>query len=169
MIKMNLATTTEEFKIISELAQVIWHEHYPGILSLEQIAYMLEKFNSVSVIEKQIKEGSSFFYVSHTDTDTDIPIGYLAIKEQTDALFLEKLYVLKAYRGQKIAKAIMAYLEDYAPKIGKSQIKLHVNKLNINAIGTYKKMGFVQTKSMVTDIGNGFVMDDYEMLKVLES
>lgn len=166
MIKMNLATTIEDFKIIARLAQVIWHEHYPGILSLEQITYMLEKFNSVSVIDKQIKGGSSFFYVSHTDTG--MPIAYTAIKEKTDALFLEKLYVLKVYRGQKIAKAIMANLEDYAIKIGKSQIKLHVNKLNVNAIEAYKKMGFVQTKSMITDIGNGFVMDDYEMVRILD-
>lgn len=163
MIKIHPATTTTDFECVSQLAHVIWHEHYPSILSLKQIDYMLEKFNSVSVIDKQTKEGSRFFYITYHD----VAIGYTAIKEQTEYLFIEKIYVLEAYRGKKIAKTIIQFIETIATDLELSKIKLHVNKGNVNAILAYEKMGFVETKSLITDIGNGFFMDDFEMEKRL--
>ena len=38
-----------------------------------------------------------------------------------------------------------------------------MNKNNKNTIEAYKKWGFTIIDSVVTDIGNGFVMDDYIM------
>ncbi|WP_100615260.1 GNAT family N-acetyltransferase [Confluentibacter citreus] len=162
MIKIQPATTTADFECISKLAHVIWHEHYPSIISVEQIAYMLEKFNSVAAIDKQTKEGVLFFYMTYDYA----PVGYTAIKKQADFLFLEKLYILEGYRGKKIATATLQFMEAFANYLGISKIKLNVNKFNVYSILAYKKMGFVETKSMVMDIGNGFVMDDYEMEKV---
>lgn len=43
------------------------------------------------------------------------------------------------------------------------KIQLTVNKHNINSINAYKKWGFKTIDSVVTDIGSGFVMDDYIM------
>ena len=48
-----------------------------------------------------------------------------------------------------------------------SIMKLHVNKYNTNSILAYKKMGFENTESSITDIGKGFVMDDYLMVKMI--
>ena len=42
-----------------------------------------------------------------------------------------------------------------------------VNLNNINAIKTYEKLGFINAGPVVADIGNGFVMDDFEMKKSL--
>ncbi|PKQ46525.1 GNAT family N-acetyltransferase [Confluentibacter flavum] len=162
MIKIKPATTKSDFECISKLAHEIWHEHYPAIISLEQIAYMLEKFNSVTAIDNQTKTGSQFFYMTYND----VPVGYAAIKKESDFLFLEKLYILEGYRGKKMATAAIQFMEAFANYLSISKIKLNVNKYNVNSILAYKKMGFVETKSMVTDIGNGFVMDDYEMEKV---
>ena len=44
-----------------------------------------------------------------------------------------------------------------------SYIYLTVNKNNTSAINAYKKWGFITEKEACTDIGNGFVMDDYIM------
>lgn len=40
---------------------------------------------------------------------------------------------------------------------------LTVNKNNVKAIRAYEKTGFKNIGSLVQDIGNGFVMDDYKM------
>ena len=48
-------------------------------------------------------------------------------------------------------------------KKGKDYVYLTVNKNNKTAIRAYEKNGFVITTSVVTDIGQGFVMDDYIM------
>jgi RimJ/RimL family protein N-acetyltransferase len=44
---------------------------------------------------------------------------------------------------------------------------LSVNKRNTKAITAYKRNGFAIVESVVTDIGGGFVMDDYVMDKEL--
>lgn len=163
MITIQPAISQSDFEQISKLARIIWQEHYPFILSLAQIEYMLSAFNSVPAVEAQTKKGVLFFCI----IEDDVPIGYTAIKQHSDYLFLEKLYLLKAYRGRKIAKYVIRFVETYAIDLGLFKIRLHVNKLNINSILAYKKMGFKKTRSMVTDIGNGFVMDDFEMEKIL--
>ena len=45
---------------------------------------------------------------------------------------------------------------------------LSVNKRNAKAIAAYQKNGFGITESVVTDIGNGFVMDDFIMVNGLK-
>ena len=50
---------------------------------------------------------------------------------------------------------------------GLSMIYLTVNKQNLSSIAVYEKLGFVRARELVTEIGNGFVMDDYVMEKYL--
>lgn len=42
-----------------------------------------------------------------------------------------------------------------------------MNKYNTASIKVYKNLGFIIADSIVADIGNGFVMDDYIMEKKL--
>jgi len=44
---------------------------------------------------------------------------------------------------------------------------LTVNKENAVSIAFYERIGFTTQEAMVTDIGEGFVMDDYRMVKVI--
>lgn len=161
MIKIQPATTKADYICISKLAYTIWHEHYIKIISLEQIEYMLEKYNSVKSIEERVKAGVKFYWLTYNDE----PVGYTAIENKSDYLYISKLYILKGYRGKKIAKTVMLYIESMAKAQKISIIKLNVNKYNANSMLAYEKMGFVKTASTVEDIGNGFVMDDYEMEK----
>ncbi|MGC1204048.1 MAG: GNAT family N-acetyltransferase [Flavobacteriaceae bacterium] len=163
MIHIQPATSLADYKCISKLAHTIWHEHYITIISIEQIEYMLEKYNSVKSIEKSAKEGILFFYM----TFDDVPVGYIAIEKETDFIYISKLYVLKSYRGKKIAKTALLFAESLALEEDISTMKLHVNKYNKNSISAYEKMGFVNTESSITDIGKGFVMDDYLMVKMI--
>jgi RimJ/RimL family protein N-acetyltransferase len=50
---------------------------------------------------------------------------------------------------------------------GARRLILSVNKRNTKAITAYKRNGFVIVESVVTDIGGGFVMDDYVMARDL--
>jgi ribosomal protein S18 acetylase RimI-like enzyme len=47
------------------------------------------------------------------------------------------------------------------------KVYLYVNKKNNKAIRAYKKSGFVINESICKDIGGGFFMDDYKMIKHL--
>jgi RimJ/RimL family protein N-acetyltransferase len=58
---------------------------------------------------------------------------------------------------------MMNYIFDEARKIGKKRVYLTVNKHNNHAIDVYKKIGYSVADTAVTDIGGGYVMDDYIM------
>ena len=74
---------------------------------------------------------------------------------------------LRPLRKTVMKPLAMSFVVDKANFLGLSNIYLTVNKDNINAIRTYEKLGFKNIDSLVTDIGNGFVMDDFKMQKEL--
>ena len=86
--------------------------------------------------------------------------GYFWISDKKDYLFLSKLYIQKDFRHKGLGTKAFEEIKQLAN--GK-KIQLTVNKHNINSINAYKKWGFKTIDSVVTDIGSGFVMDDYIM------
>ena len=61
---------------------------------------------------------------------------------------------------------MMDFIINEAKKAGLPKIRLNVNKYNF-AIDVYKRLGFVTVADEVNDIGNGYVMDDYVMEKMI--
>ena len=55
------------------------------------------------------------------------------------------------------------YLQD-ARALGITTIWLTVNRHNTIATAAYEKMGFEKQGTLLTYIGNGFVMDDFKMV-----
>jgi GNAT superfamily N-acetyltransferase len=150
---------------VTGLARTIWHEHYAPIIGTAQVEYMLEKFQSEKAIAAQIeRESYRYFLLSEGVRGW---IGYAAVIVQKDALFLSKLYILAGYRGRGHGARAIGFFEAMARKKKLLRICLTVNKRNAASIKAYEKLGFVISDSVVMDIGNGFVMDDYRMHKVL--
>ena len=80
---------------------------------------------------------------------------------------LHKLYVHPRFQRIGYGSALIQYLQEEATGNGYKYIMLTVNRNNRKAISAYQKNGFVIIESRLTDIGNGFVMDDYVMRKSL--
>jgi len=163
MIEILPALVSKEYKLIEQLADTIWREHYPSIISMAQIDYMLSKFNSTEAIKDQINQGALFYYMTYNN----IHAGYMSIKPEKDFLFLSKLYVLQSHRGKKIGKSALGFIISEANRLQLKSIQLKVNKFNTASISAYEKLGFKKLKAIVTEIGEGFIMDDYLMEKVL--
>jgi len=62
---------------------------------------------------------------------------------------------------------MLLHVEAQARRHGLSVLVLQVNKQNLDSIAIYLKAGFTVREETVFDIGNGFVMDDYVMVKML--
>ena len=164
MNKIILVQTKADFDIVADLAKKIWTQHYTPIIGNQQVEYMLEKFQSASAVENQVKNGIFYYIISHQHTSA----GYFSFSIDENFLFLSKLYVLKSARGNRLGGAALSFIEAKARKLELHKIKLTVNKYNSNAIRIYEKMGFENIKSTIQDIGNGYVMDDYVLEKVLK-
>ncbi len=145
-----------DIKLLAQIASEIWHEYWPCLLSVEQIDYMVQKFQSEEAIEEQIKNESYTYYFLVEGRDI---VGYTGISKKKDYLFLSKLYLLKEYRHIGLGKKAF----DEIKKMCTNKIILTVNKHNSSAYNAYLKYGFKVIDSVVTDIGSGFVMDDFIM------
>lgn len=156
-IKIN---SEEEIKTLEKLASEIWNEYWPFILSKSQIDYMLNKFQSNEAIKTQIEQEK---YTYNIIKDKENVIGYFGISTKSNYLFLSKLYIKKDFRGFGYGKLAFEEIKQIALENNKKAIHLTVNKNNLRTINTYKKWGFKTIDSVVTNIGNNFVMDDYIM------
>ena len=157
------ATTKQHFKDIADLANIIWREHYTSIIGFEQVDYMVKNFQSEEAMYAQYIDGYSYFKINYNNQF----VGYISIKKEDDSLFLSKIYVSKDFRGKKIGKSAMEFVQAKAVEQNCKSITLGVNRFNVNSIKAYEAMGFKKIGEMITDIGNGFVMDDYKMEKTL--
>lgn len=164
-ITIKAASSTEDIQTIATLAREIWTQHYTPIIGAEQVAYMLDHFQSRSAIETDIAKGC-VYSLAYSGSE---PFGYSAVRLDEDGLFLSKLYVREAARGLGIARAMLNAAEAAARKAGAVRIWLTCNKYNTGSLAAYERLGFVRISDIVTDIGNGYVMDDYVMEKRLTS
>lgn len=159
-IHIKEVTTSPQVDIVAGLAKAIWPEHYIPIIGKEQVDFMLGKFQTSKAILAQIgQEGNNYFLIYHDF----VPVGYIGIIEKYNEIFLSKLYLTSTERGQGIGHKAIDFLIARCREIGAVYITLTVNKENMNTISAYESIGFETYGELVSDIGSGFVMDDYMM------
>jgi ribosomal protein S18 acetylase RimI-like enzyme len=163
LIEFGSVTSGRVVAEVARLAREIWNEHYPAIIGQDQVDYMIAKFQSDNAIEEQIAAGYEYYLIVHDD----MAVGYLAVVSEagSSTLLLSKIYVRKQSRGLGIGKATLRFAESICRKRGLRAIRLSVNKHNVRAIRWYEHMGFVNFRPAVSDIGGGFIMDDFLMEK----
>lgn len=154
-------SSESQLALVEEMAAVIWQEHYTPIIGSDQVFYMLDKFQSVRAMREQLGQGYEYYVIRKENQR----VGYLSFVKRADALFLSKIYVLKSFRRQGIGRAAMDFVEKSAIERNCSKVSLTVNKNNRNSIKAYEKAGYRNIESIVMDIGEGYVMDDYKFEK----
>ena len=151
-------STPEGVEAIAALGAEIWQEHYLPLLGPEQVAYMVEKFQSVSAVSEQLRSGGYCYWLILWE---GAACGYCGFVKEPERLFLSKLYLKKEFRGRGISRFVLEALKKEAK--GRRSIYLTVNKYNASSIAVYEKLGFCRIDAVKTPIGGGFYMDDYIM------
>ena len=151
--------TAEEIERLAALATEIWHECFAALLSPGQIDYMVERFQSSKAIGEALQSGYRYYCL----TANGKPVGYLGIHPEDDRLFLSKIYIHKEVRGQGAATILFDFVKDVCDKEHFTSVYLTVNRHNDHAVAVYRQWKFEIIRTQVTDIGSGYVMDDYVM------
>jgi diamine N-acetyltransferase len=148
---------------LAELAGVIWRQHYPGIISHAQIDFMLGKMYSLDTLREEVRSRGIQYYRLLVDGRFG---GFASLGPAGDGVVkLHKCYLLPALHGRGLGSRLLQHCEAEARRLGARRLMLAVNKRNLKAIAAYERNGFAVVKSVVTDFGNGFVMDDFIMAK----
>ncbi|MCR5120835.1 MAG: GNAT family N-acetyltransferase [Ruminococcus sp.] len=159
----------EELEALSRLADEIWHECYADIITDKQIDYMIDKYQSAAAMKAQIEDEGYHYFVLEID---GVPSGYFGLQKLGDTgdiyaadgirtMFLSKFYLRRELRGKGFGSQMFREIKRFTRKNGCELIKLTVNRNNVHAINVYKHIGMRVIDEKVTDIGEGFVMDDY--------
>lgn len=159
-VKFERVLTIEQVEIVVKLADVIWTEHYAPMIGKAQVDYMLNNFHSIDAIKNEVNNKSVHYYLIYR---AEKVIGYTGMRLEEWQLFLSKIYILSSERGNGIGKETIELVKEIARTNRLGKVSLTVNKKNTKTIGAYQKIGFNVTGEICVDIGEGHVMDDYEM------
>jgi ribosomal protein S18 acetylase RimI-like enzyme len=155
--------TEAEVTLVSELAGRIWRAHYPSILSGEQIEYMLALMYDVAQLRRDLARGVVYELLF----DGERAVGFCGYEEIGGELKLHKLYLEVGEHGRGLGSLMLRHVEDEARRRGVRAVVLGVNRHNAKAIRTYERNGYTVRQELRTEIGGGFVMDDFIMEKKL--
>ena len=159
MLKLNIVTNNGISDII-DLARVIWNQHYPGLISQEQIDYMLEEMYSYDSLLDQIKHNHQFFLIN----ENNLNLGFLSVRKLEgldSAFFLNKFYINQDIFGKGLGTRVFKMLIEM---LNPSHLKLTVNRQNFKSINFYFKNGFKIESVQDFNIGNGYFMNDFVMV-----
>jgi len=139
--------TPADIKKLQEIGRTTFSEAFAAVNSEENMQEYLEKGFSEEKLKGELSNQDSQFYFAQLDGEV---IGYLKInigqaqteKLNLDALEIERIYLSKAFYGQKVGQLLYQKAIDIALKMKASYVWLGVWEENYRALRFYEKNGF---------------------------
>ncbi|MCL2525370.1 MAG: GNAT family N-acetyltransferase [Betaproteobacteria bacterium] len=156
--------TPDEVPAIAALAREIWQAAYAEIISQAQIDFMLAQRYDHQRLRADLDSADKWFDLACHDGRR---AGFAGSEIYRGEFKLDKLYIHPDYQRRGVGGQLIAHVAARASRLGYSGLILAVNKRNEKAIAAYGKHGFTIREAIETDIGDGFVMDDFIMEKKL--
>ena len=166
-IELERVETQKQIDILCDIAPKVWHETFDSILPEGQTDYMIDKFQSDHAVKDQMANQNYRYYLANLDGEYAGFVGFAPHYQGQEEMYLSKVYLLAEYRHQGVVRAMFDLVEEETKKEGLSKIRLTVNKKNTHAEKVYEHYGYQTVEAVESDIGNGYVMDDYIMEKAI--
>lgn len=159
MIHLKVAEE-KDLSIISKLAKIIWNQHYVSIIGQQQVDYMLDKMYNYQSLLEQLNVKKHVFYLINQEDET---LGFISVSsENGNDYFLHKFYINQQQSNSGIGtKALHLLIETIEPK----SLTLTVNRQNYKSINFYFKNHFKIDSVEDFDIGDGYEMNDFVMVR----
>ncbi len=159
------AVTAADVTSVVALARHVWEQTYPGIISREQIEFMLkQRYDPHRVLEEL---SMPQLWWEQVRVDAQLAGFACSLITARGEMKIDKLYVDPQRQRSGLGRRLLEGIAHRAMATGCTQLVLAVNKRNEHAIAAYRKYGFRVREAVCVDIGGGFVMDDFIMAKPL--
>lgn len=153
-----IKAVTGDIPEITALAEKIWKIHYPPIIGMAQVEYMLNKMYSAEALTEQIDQGQIYYFIRYEGKN----VGYFGVSNEDPLeLFIHKFYIDSDQQGKGLGMQSFQKLTDLYSQC--SVARLTVNRHNFKSVNFYFKAGFVISEVKDFDIGNGYQMNDFIM------
>ncbi|MGI6217498.1 MAG: GNAT family N-acetyltransferase, partial [Coriobacteriales bacterium] len=171
--------TDGQIEELAEMAAQIWGEYWPSIIGQDQTDYMVEKFQSVEAITRDLREHNYRYWVLREQDGHAVGFTGGAVEEMSDdpvhnslihhsdvidekwprRFFISKIYLYKSERGKHYASRVIEFYEKLCRDEGFPVMYLTVNRGNELGIRAYLGRGFEIVDEVDSPIGHGFVMN----------
>ncbi len=156
MKKLLTPFTKQDFEGLYDFMLPIWKDTYVGVISSEQIDFLVNKYFKSENVATFLQKGYEYFKILNG--------GVLIFLERENDVFLDKLYLSENLRGKNVPSLVFDFLLSR-----KKDITLNVNRGNKRAVKCYLKNGFEIELSHDVVLENGMINTDYVMRKKYKS
>ncbi len=151
---------------LGDLARRVWRTCFRGMISDAQLEYMLGQRYERDVLTATLgREWPGFELLSVDGVLTAFAAH--GPSDEPGIWKLHQLYVDPERQKQGLAGRLLGHVEAAAREHGCGALLLTVNRENARARAVYEHRGFSVREAARFDIGGGFVMDDFVMVKTL--
>jgi len=166
-IKINMCNQ-QDLQLLQEISIETFNDTFKDQNSAANMKAYLERAFNLKQLEKELSAiSSNFFFIYHNEE----PAGYIKVnindaqseKMGDESLEIERIYIRNKFQGKGLGKYLINKGIELANEQSKKIIWLGVWEKNDNAIGFYKKLGFVQTGA------HSFYMGDEEQIDIIMS
>ncbi len=165
MIEIREATNND-IPLIQQLAHQVWYITYGPLQPKEKVDYLYQLMYSTSALTEQMTIKGHHFLLAQDETGY---LGYASFEincKNQGKTKIHKIYVMPNAQGKGVGKELMNSISASATKNQNQILSLNVYRNN-PAIQFYQKIGFTKAGEEKIDVGNGFVMDDFVMEKII--
>jgi diamine N-acetyltransferase len=165
--------TFDEIAQLQKISKQTFFETFAADNTAENMEKFLAESFSLQKLTAEWADPNASFYFAWLDNEI---IGYLKLNfgaAQTElkdqkALEIERIYVLKAFQGQKVGQILYEKAIQIAKQYHMTYVWLGVWEANIRAIDFYKKNGFVVFDKHIFVLGDDKQTDLMMKLELFE-
>ncbi|MFS4467322.1 GNAT family N-acetyltransferase [Maribacter sp. 2210JD10-5] len=136
----------EDYETYIKVGQKAYNEHYRHLWPNGDTRTYIETSFTTEVLLKEEKDKNTSLYIIYTDGEA---VGILKIIHDSplknfnssEALLLDKIYILRAYSGKGIGRKILDFVTDKALRLNKKIVWLDTMQKGL-ALHFYLKNGF---------------------------
>ncbi|HPD56037.1 MAG TPA: GNAT family N-acetyltransferase [Smithellaceae bacterium] len=162
MITIKAAKQTDAMEIRSLLCKV-WQDTFEGVLPEKTVTEVPLKAYDYKLLKSQLEDPAVKFLVAKDSTGKII--GVTNAKQQNEVIYINRLYIDRAYQRMGLGNAFINELIKQFPLAEK--VVLEVVEKNAKGISFYLKNGFMVTGKNKSKIGD-HVLDVLVLQKNLE-
>lgn len=153
------AVGVEQLGALQQIAEQTFVETFAASNSASDMAaYVADRLSEAQLLHELQQPGSRFYFAFLNDQLA----GYLKLNtgaaqshpEMPEALEIERIYVLKAFQGQKIGRFLLQKAFEEARLMQAPYVWLGVWEENQQAIRFYEQHGFAQYDTHVFQLGS---------------
>lgn len=159
-----IQATINDLETVRQIGIDTFYESFASVNTEENMAHYLKTGFSVEKVASELGNADSEFHLAY---DGDDLIGYLKVNhgpaqselKDGTALEIERIYVLRKWQGMKVGQLFYHKAIDIARERGYAYVWLGVWEENENAIGFYKRNGFVEFDKHLFTLGDDIQTD----------